>query len=99
MASIAQHLRNRHFENSISHRLANAPLAVYCTFATRLYHKNDAEPANRSCMWEIGMLKPKNDEKKKKILEKPKQKRQPRSRYTAFLTTLIIVIFIVIVLI
>ncbi len=45
------------------------------------------------------MLKPKNDEKKKKILEKPKQKRQPRSRYTAFLTTLIIVIFIVIVLI
>src|SRR5258708_38869630 len=50
-------------------------------------------------MWEIGMLKPKNDEKKKKILEKPKQKRQPRSRYTAFLTTLIIVIFIVIVLI
>src|SRR5258708_37748441 len=47
-------------------------------------------------MWEIGMLKPKNDEKKKKILEKPKQKRQPRSRYTAFLTKLIIVIFIVI---
>lgn len=45
------------------------------------------------------MLKPKNDDKKKKALDKPKGKRQPRTRLTVFLTLLIILIFIIIVLI
>jgi uncharacterized protein YraI len=45
------------------------------------------------------MLKPKNDDKKKKALDKPKGKRQPRTHLTVFLTTLIILTFIIIVLI
>ena len=47
----------------------------------------------------IGMLKPKNDDKKKKALDKPKGKRQARTRLTVFLTALIILVFVIIVLI
>jgi hypothetical protein len=50
---LAQRLRNRHFENSFTRRLANALLPIYCTFAALLYHENDAEAANRSYMWEM----------------------------------------------